>query len=441
MSSEANDVFRIDSMTLKNFRCFEERTIEFAPQFNVLIGDNQTGKTTVVDALAFALSSMLWVFYRGRGAQDEQVAFRTNDVRLETVPTEGFPRLDPQYPVEVRCDGLAAGKPAPWGRAVPESGRVENPFLGKPFSAKLLALRDEPIWPLIARYSASRYRGEPTATAGDAMPNVPREYGYAQCLDAEPSEALFLQWIKRVQFMVDQEKRAMPILDAAKRAVSQCVEECESMKYRAVEDRLSIDLPKGKVLPFDTLSAGIRGMVAMVVDMVWRCMQLNQDLGADAVRQTPGVVLIDEIDLHLHPKWQRRVVDDLKRAFPKVQFIATTHSPFIIQSLDADELYDLEAEDGEPASRYADRPVSEIAELVQGVDDPDLAPRKKDMLEAAKRYHELLDRGDGASPEEKAQLKAELDRLTLPFSDNVAYHASLAYLESKREAAGLGDEE
>jgi predicted ATP-binding protein involved in virulence len=86
-------------------------------------------------------------------------------------------------------------------------------------------------------------------------------------------------------------------------------------------------------------------------DIARRAAILNPHLGGDASSKTKGVILIDELDLHLHPKWQRRIIEDLRRVFPNVQFICTTHSPFLIQSLRSSE--ELIMLDGEPLSAYA----------------------------------------------------------------------------------------
>jgi predicted ATP-binding protein involved in virulence len=69
---------------------------------------------------------------------------------------------------------------------------------------------------------------------------------------------------------------------------------------------------------------------------------LNPNLGEKALLETPGVALVDELDLHLHPKWQRRVISDLKKTFPRVQFIATTHSPQLIGEALPEEIRILE---------------------------------------------------------------------------------------------------
>ena len=93
-------------------------------------------------------------------------------------------------------------------------------------------------------------------------------------------------------------------------------------------------------------------MVALVADIATKVVMQNSylvsDVGTDdrdlpaVLQQTPGMVLIDEMDVHLHPKWQRQVVRDLKETFPRIQFVCTSHSPFIIQSLDAGELRSLD---------------------------------------------------------------------------------------------------
>ena len=93
---------------------------------------------------------------------------------------------------------------------------------------------------------------------------------------------------------------------------------------------------------FRNLSDGQRIMLTLVADMARRAATLNPHLGSDAIRGTPGVVLIDELDLHLHPRWQRRIISNLKEAFPEVQFIVTSHSPQLIGEALPEEIRILE---------------------------------------------------------------------------------------------------
>jgi predicted ATP-binding protein involved in virulence len=187
----------------------------------------------------------------------------------------------------------------------------------------------------------------------------------------------------------------------------------------------------------------------MVADIAHRAAKLNPGLMDRAALETEGVVLVDEIDLHLHPKWQRRVARDLQAAFPKMQFIATTHSPFIIQSLDPGEVIDLnqspiesEIFTGEeqlavpgPQHPFSNRSIEDITEEIMGVEVPQRSYRYKQMYDTAKEYYKLLEEAKHADNKvELETVKNKLDALSAPFSENVAYHA---FLEMERIAAGL----
>ena len=93
--------------------------------------------------------------------------------------------------------------------------------------------------------------------------------------------------------------------------------------------------------PFESLSDGYRVMVGMVADIARRMATLNPALEDRTVLETPGVVLIDEVDLHLHPLWQRQVVETLLALFPQVQFIVTTHAPMVISSVHRNQVRQL----------------------------------------------------------------------------------------------------
>ena len=86
------------------------------------------------------------------------------------------------------------------------------------------------------------------------------------------------------------------------------------------------------------MSDGYRNMLSMVADIAYRMALLNPQFLGEVTKKTSGVVLIDEIDLHLHPAWQRHIVSALKEIFPKVQFIVSTHAPSVISSVPKEEI-------------------------------------------------------------------------------------------------------
>lgn len=166
----------------------------------------------------------------------------------------------------------------------------------------------------------------------------------------------------------------------------------------------------------------------MVAEIAYRCVILNPHHGRDAVRKSRGVVLIDEIDMHLHPKWQRQVVSDLKLAFPGIQFVVTTHSPFIVQSLNSDELINLDqAADSEPYKMS----IQDVASTIMKVDVR--SEKYSQQFDDAEKYLNALSELQNASEDEKQRLKDTMEKI-----ENANDPGFAAFLKMNRLAA-LGE--
>lgn len=105
------------------------------------------------------------------------------------------------------------------------------------------------------------------------------------------------------------------------------------LQYSAEHEELVLNHDTHGQLKVSQLSDGIRNMLALVGDIAYRCYKLNAHQGEAAPRRTHGIVLIDEVDMRLHPGWQQTVLNDLTANFPNLQFIVTTHSPQVITSV------------------------------------------------------------------------------------------------------------
>ena len=186
----------------------------------------------------------------------------------------------------------------------------------------------------------------------------------------------------------------------------------------------------GTVINFSTLSDGYRNVIKIVTDIATKMCILNPYLGKETLKVTPGVVVIDELDLSLHPTWQKRIVRILKELFPKVQFICATHSPFIIQSLEPGELITLDTILDE---EYSGQSIEDIAEDIMNVPLVQYSEKKVKMYQAAKKYFEALK--SASSDKDLEILKEKLDVLSAEYSDNPAYNAWMQqkYLEKKAE--------
>jgi predicted ATP-binding protein involved in virulence len=189
--------------------------------------------------------------------------------------------------------------------------------------------------PLICAYGTERLwieKGHHTGkTAGDKTRRKPsRLDGYRDCFNFTIQETALIDWIR------DQTTVSLPVkqdtvaLGVVKSAITRCVEGAKSLYYDGRYDDVVILLDEYGPQLLRNLSDGQRIMLTLVGDLASRAAILNPHLANDALRDTPGVVMVDELDLHLHPKWQRRLIHDLKTTFPYLQFIATTHSPQLV---------------------------------------------------------------------------------------------------------------
>jgi predicted ATP-binding protein involved in virulence len=220
------------------------------------------------------------------------------------------------------------------------------------------------------------------------------------------------------------------MLQSLREAAKAAIEGCTGLKYSFEEGRVLLNFEDGTVVPFEHLSDGQRTMLGLFCDMVRRAAILNPHLGAEASSKTSGVVLIDELDLHLHPKWQRRIIENLRSTFPKIQFICTTHSPFLIQSLRVGKLIQLDSEDASSEASYYDQSIEDIAEEAQGIELVRKTKRYSDMKAAAKAYYKKLHEIANEADPEVQTLKQRFDELTIPFNDDPAF---AAFLEFERD--------
>lgn len=424
---------KIQQLSLKNFKNFKNKTFNFSDQFTLLIGDNGTGKTAILDGLAIGAGS-LFLGFDGVPTRnihsDETRVFRQEKGQTIT--------KHQQYPVSITCEGIVVGKKINWTRELVSSeGRTTRSSakrimeISKQIQEKVRRGEDV-LLPVIAYYGTGRLWLQKKEKSVEPVKHGSQMLGYVDCLAPASSQKQLVRWWKTMEMAGIQRGEKIRVLEAVKAAISNCLEDWENVTYDFLEDEIIATAKDGNILPFRMLSDGVRNMLGIVADIAYRAGVLNPHLEGESARQTPGIVLIDEIDLHLHPKWQRRVVEDLRRTFPKIQFFATTHSEHIVQSLRPGELINLDERVGE----YYNQSIEDISEDIMGVELPQRSKRWQDMMEAAEEYYRVLEEAENVNPEKLEELKIKLDELTMPFSENPAYQA---FLKIKREAAGLGE--
>lgn len=161
--------------------------------------------------------------------------------------------------------------------------------------------------------------------------------------------------------------------------------------------------PSKTIIPEARLSDGYRNYFWLFLEIAWRAYVLNPYLGEHAAAETNGIVMIDEVDLHLHPKWQQRIVGILASAFPKIQFVITTHSPIVLGSVKDGQVIRLEGQNATVVERpYGLRPSTILQSYME------VSERLPELQGDIQRYFELLNQGLGTS-EDAVSLRSKLE--------------------------------
>lgn len=346
----------ISSLYIENFKLFKKKKLYFNDQFTLIIGNNGIGKTSILEALAIGLGGFLAGF---DGVQTRNILY--DEIRREwDKPGDATITKEPQLPVIIECEGTIVDKNFKWRRTknsihgkTTRSEARELIFTAKKMQNAIVKEKDHSIiLPVISYQSAGRLFSQKKNKWVDPFKRdeMSRFIGYTDCLEAESNIKLFVNWLRRMTTIQLQKRKKIGELDAVLNAVEVFMrglvegQEEVSIEYDFEEEEVMVELGEQRI-PLRMMSSGYRSVIGMVADISYRMAILNPQLRENAIKETPGVIVIDELDLHLHPKWQWKIVQDLKRTFPKVQFIATTHAPIIISSCSDIEIINLHGDD------------------------------------------------------------------------------------------------
>lgn len=429
----------IKKLKLRNYRCFSEIAIEFHDQLTVLVAPNGKGKTAILDAIAVAFGPYIGAFDEATGKH-----FEPDDIRLIRARDTASNEMEPAAGgVSLEAEGTIPDKEMssiavldeswankPWKRSLAGAkkkttikdagdliayGRELQKQVGTPGSNVIL--------PILGYYGTGRLWQQKKLTQ-DKLPRTSRTIGYRDCLDPASSYKSFTEWFRywstnalkgRIDAAQSGRDYAPTEFDAYIRSVADAVNAClspagwKNISYSFAREDLVAHHDGLGELPVALLSDGIRNMIGMVADIAFRATKLNPQLGSSAARETPGIVWIDEIDMHLHPEWQQEVLGGLTKAFPNVQFIVTTHSPQVLTTVHKECIRVIEWEGGEAFARipshetYAQESRTTLEDVLGVSSRPPL-----DITNKLRNYLERVEEGKDAAPE-VIQLRIELE--------------------------------
>ena len=407
---------KLERVEIENYRAIERLDLALDPNLTVFHGDNGHGKTSVLSGIAVGLAGIPRLLPDVAG-----IGFLKSDRR----------GLRPMRVALTSTGGIA------WRRQVlGERGTTRWRKLQDAMDAIVAADREgsDPLdLPIVAFYDTDR---AVTQRAAVEAPDLRRSAGaafsrYAALAGALSTRTSFREFFEWFYVMENAElrarRRAAPARSKALHVVRQAI---AAMLPGVSEPRVELDpfrfvvsvrpdpgdhrfedlFKEAEELALDQLSGGYRIMLALAADLARRMAQGNPHL--DDPLQAEAIVLIDEVDLHLHPSWQQRVLTDLARTFPKTQFIVSTHSPQVLTTVEPRHVVHLAREDGRIVAGSASgwtygAEAGDVLSAVMGVDErPD-----NDFTRKLARYRRLIGDGRGES-EEALALRRELNALS-----------------------------
>ena len=426
---------RLKSITLKNFRCFEHLEVELHPRLTVFVGENGAGKTALLDGIASVFTPVLTYFssanqrLSGRGIKD-------SDFRVESFQGRGgreqwgvadYAQVQAQTVDGLRWDywrpssGSKAEPADRWGEAALKE-RITTIVSSYKTQAPALT-------PAFAYYGASRGHIEVPERLRGAKNNYDHPTAaLVDCFNPSSDFREMLEWfdleeaseLRENKGVVNDDFAPFQALEAVRAAVVGLLRDFSNPHFNNKHKFMLKRNSDGAPMLVNQLSQGYQSMLALAMDFSRRLAIANTHLEFDVEyahnqifqaivdldemlryevssplqstlpMSAPAIMLVDEIDLHLHPSWQQRVLQDLMRTFPLTQFIVTTHSPQVLSTVRRENIRVLGQNSADmPLATTYGQPSGDVMHSVMLV-DPQPSITEKPQLD---ELTELVDTG------------------------------------------------
>mgnify|MGYP001271711027 CR=1 FL=1 len=425
---------KLSRIEITYFRCFESLRVDLQPDVNVIVGANGSGKSSILDAVAIALYEV--VAANGAGGQRQRKAQGTallpTDIYIASPSTDtassrkAFVQIrasaSDYYPIEQFSGRTPTGQPAAleWSQNIIYQTPARFTYSNST-TERLSSLNKyvQALWreigkspqaliplPVVAYYRAARRMGGMPELGDIFKLDLSREKAFADALDAAANFTTMCQWLYlrenselRAKNHVkanakDGECQEFVDLRAIRQALQHTVEGLERLYFDGSPPRLMVDLREGRgstrTLELAQLSDGYRNLLAIVLDFARRLAQANPNWPNPL--EAPGILLIDEVELHLHPRWQQTVIPGLRAAFPNTQLVISTHSPAVLTTVRREHIHLLGAD-----HRFEQIPGdvgtygAESSHVLAEVFGADSRPRNIDTVQKLTEYLGLIE--------------------------------------------------
>lgn len=425
-------------MTLENFRCYKKLTIEFNERTTVLVAINGQGKTTILDSIRIALWPYISQFDLAKSKySDPANTITIDDVR--TIKKNDLSQLEMarQLPssIHVECNFQNAlfywtrtrDSEAKRSQTKDDSNTKKLKDYAKQLQKQIRDFEKSPInLPVLGYYGTGRLWKEKRLleSSKDTRNSIDariRTLAYKDCLDPASSFKQFEDWFI-AEYKHDFANRMIAVekgitslppvgdtISVVRDAVNIVLETVgwRNINYNQQYASLVLEHELYGIMKMSQLSDGIKNMIGMIADIAYRCVLLNGHLGKDAARLSTGLVMVDEIDMHLHPQWQQSVISSLEKAFQNIQFIVTTHSPQVLTTVSSASICILE--DGQKYDAPQGSQGAESSRLLKRIFNVNARPENLDITHKLNTYAQYV-YADKWNSCEALALRTELDQ-------------------------------
>lgn len=429
---------------LQNFRCYTDLTVNLKPGINLFIGDNASGKTTLLKACRYVLSA----FFAGYsdehtrcvspGDDDFSVILKGDAIQSEKSITISF------VPNPLQYDAIEGMNNVPGTDGEQYDIRKNSKKNSRMLLDGIRNYRDyahkvmstDAALPLFASFSTEDIHSIRKINAEKFKAYYQKaSFGYYECLDGD---GFLRYWLKRLLILQEGQKNLRE-LEVVRTSIIRAlgVEGCgiiQDMFVRPLQKKVYFQLIDGREIDAEHLSDGYRRLVNIVMDIAFRSVLLNGRLyGSESAVRTHGTVLVDEIDMHLHPSLQSTVLQGLRHAFPYIQFIVSTHAPMVMSNIknsNDDVVYLLDYKDGQYAIHNRQTYGLDASTIMQVVLNQ--TPRNKEVDEQLKTLFGKIDNG------QYEDARTQFEQLKETFGDTLP---ELAEVEAILNFSVINDEE
>ena len=411
---------KLKFVEIENFRAIEKIHLPLQPHITVLHGANAHGKTSVLSAIAIGLGAVPTLLPDVSGI---------NFLKKDRRDGKGCTRVLLTTTEDITWERTSGAKRRAgwsWGK-----DKIQEPTLKYP-------QRDLKQWlsgialkgwggtninlPILAFYDTERAVTHLTKKSGRPK-NTPSRYAaLSGALSARTNFRELFEWfyMKENEELREQKERhnhdyRLKDLSAVREAISTMIDDVTEphVEFRPLRLVVSeqVDGAPSKNRNFDQLSGGYQAVIALAADLAWRMAQGNPYLSNPL--KSEAVILIDEIELHLHPSWQQRILGDLRRTFPNAQFIVSTHSPQVLTTVQPECIVELHRENNRVVARQAEEATlgakaGDVLATVMGVNE---RPSDNDFVKHLNKYMSLVGDGRGES-DEAMKIRHTLENLS-----------------------------